>query len=73
MRGTPPGSKFFQLHTVFGKISLNRVLASPPGLAPPLRGDPGSATELSNICILAPMQSYKYIEALNLHETKNPS
>ena len=44
----PPswGSKFFQFHAVFGKIWPNRVLAPPPGeLAPPPRGNPGSATD----------------------------
>ena len=43
----PPlvGSKFFQFHAVFGEIWQNRMLAAPPGgLAPPSRGNPGSAT-----------------------------
>ena len=34
----PPGSKFFQVHGVFGKIWQNRMLAPPP------RGNPRSAT-----------------------------
>ena len=40
---TPPpsGSKFFQLHAVFGEIWQNRMLVPPP------RGNPGSATALS--------------------------
>ena len=41
----PWGSKFFQFHAVFGKIWQNRMLAPPPEeLAPPPRGNPGSAT-----------------------------
>ena len=41
----PPGPKFFQFHAVFGKIGQNRMLAPPPEeLAPPPRGNPGSAT-----------------------------
>ena len=35
----PWGSKFFQFHAVFGKIRQIRILAPPP------RGNPGSATE----------------------------
>ena len=43
---SPPWrSKFFQFHTVFEKIWQNRILVPPPGeLAPPPRGNPGSAT-----------------------------
>ena len=41
-RGTPR-SKFFQFHAVFGKIWQNRMLAPPP------RGNPGSATYYFNI------------------------
>ena len=37
-RDVCPGSKFFQFHAVFGKILQNRMLAPPP------RGNPGSAT-----------------------------
>ena len=45
----PPGPKFFQFHTVFGKIWHNRMLAPPPReLAPPPRGNPGSATANSS-------------------------
>ena len=46
-RGTRPprGSKFFQFHSVFGKIWQNRMLAPPGELAPPPRGNPGSATD----------------------------
>ena len=40
----PRGSKFFQFHAVFGKIWQNRMLAPPWELAPPPRGNPGSAT-----------------------------
>ena len=45
-RGTcdPRGSKFFQFHAVFGKIWENRMLAPPGELAPPPRGNAGSAT-----------------------------
>ena len=43
--GGSKGSKFFQFHAVFGKVWQNRMLASPPRqLAPPPRGNPGSAT-----------------------------
>ena len=41
----PPGPKFFQFHAVFGKIWQNRMLVPPDELAPPPRGNPGSATE----------------------------
>ena len=40
----PWRSKFFQFHAVFGKIWQNRMLAPPGELAPPPRGNPGSAT-----------------------------
>ena len=44
-RDTPSrGPKFFQFHAVFGKIWQNRMLAPPGELAPPPRGNPGSAT-----------------------------
>ena len=50
-RVPPPtrGSKFFQFHAVFWKFWQNRMLAPPsPGeLAPPPRGNPGSATGCS--------------------------
>ena len=44
----PRGPKFIQFHAFFVKIWQNRMLAPPsPGeLAPPPRGNPGSATEL---------------------------
>ena len=39
--------KFFQFHAVFGKIWQNGVLLGfPGGLAPPPRGNPGSAHSL---------------------------
>ena len=38
------GPKFFQFHAVFWKISQNHMLAPPGELAPPPRGNPGSAT-----------------------------
>ena len=38
------GSKFFQFHAVFGKIWQNDMLAPLGELAPPPRGNPGSAT-----------------------------
>ena len=37
-RAPPRGSKFFQFHAVFGKFEQNCMLAPPP------RGNPGSAT-----------------------------
>ena len=40
----PSVSKFFQFHTVFGKIWQKCMLAPPGGLAPLPRGNPGSAT-----------------------------
>ena len=44
-RDAPPrASKFIQFHAVFGKIWQNHVLVPPGGLAPPSRGNPGSAT-----------------------------
>ena len=56
-RAPPWGSKFFQFHAVFGKIRQIRMLAPPPPgeLAPPPRGNPGSATEsdlqlCTNLC-----------------------
>ena len=41
------GPKFFRFHAVFGKILQNLMLAPPPPgeLAPPTRGNPGSATD----------------------------
>ena len=46
-------SKFFQFHAVFGKFWQNRMLAPPPGeLAPPPRGNPGSATGLCKEIVL---------------------
>ena len=44
-RAPPLGSKFFQFHAVFGKFWQNRMLAPPGELAPPPRGNPGSATD----------------------------
>ena len=35
---------FFQFHAVFEKFWQNRMLAPPGQLAPPPRGNPGSAT-----------------------------
>ena len=46
---SPPGSKFFQFHAVFGKIWQNRILAPPGELAPPPRENPGSAFYLSSL------------------------
>ena len=43
-RPPPCGSKFFQFHAVFGEIWQNRMLVPPGELAPPPRGNPGSAT-----------------------------
>ena len=43
-RDAPPGPKFFQFHEVLGKIWQNRMLEPPGELAPPPRGNPGSAT-----------------------------
>ena len=47
----PRGSKFFQFHAFFGKIWQNRMLAPPPPgeLAPPPRGNPGSATAVGTL------------------------
>ena len=46
-----PGSKFLQFHPVFRKIWQNRMLAPPPeGLAPPPRGNAGSATDARQTC-----------------------
>ena len=39
-RPPPPALKFFQFYAVFGKIWQNRMLAPPP------RGNPGSATSI---------------------------
>ena len=44
--GRPPGPKFSQFHAVFGKIWQNRMLVLPRELAPPPRGNPGSATAI---------------------------
>ena len=47
-----PGSKFFQLHAVLGKIWLNRMSAPAGGLAPPPQGNSGSATAcLHKYCV----------------------
>ena len=43
-RAPSSGSTFFQFDAVFGKIWQNGMLASPGGLAPPPRRNPGSAT-----------------------------
>ena len=44
------GPKFFQFHAVFRKIWQNHKLASLPGeLAPPPRGNPGSATAVADV------------------------
>ena len=43
----PWGPKFFQFHAVFGKIWQNHMLAPPGELAPPPRGNSGSATASS--------------------------
>ena len=45
----PRGPKFFQFHAVFGKIWQNRMLAPPGELAPPPRGNPGSATDMDQL------------------------
>ena len=42
-QGTPQGSKFFQLHVVFGKTWQNRMLAPPP---PWTVGDPTSCNSM---------------------------
>ena len=42
----PQGSKFFQFHAFFGKILQHRMLAPPGELAPPPRGNSGSATAI---------------------------
>ena len=53
----PKASKFFQFHAVLGKICRNRVFTpSPRGVAPPPRGNSGSATgckTLQLLCLLA--------------------
>ena len=44
----PRGPNSFNFMQFWGKFGKNRMLAPPPGeLAPPPRGNPGSATELS--------------------------
>ena len=41
----PLGSKFFQIHALFGKIWQSRMLAPPLGeLTPAPRGNPGPST-----------------------------
>ena len=54
LRPLPPEPKFFQFHAVFGKIWQNLMLAPPlPGeLAPPPRGNPGSATASNYLTLL---------------------
>ena len=61
-RAPPPwGSKFFQFHAVFGEIWQNRMLAPPPGeLAPPPRGNPGSATDMYHSFGCNGLQRYRY-------------
>ena len=46
-------SKILLFHAVFGKFWQNRMLALPPPgeLAPPPRGNPGSATESGSIVL----------------------
>ena len=58
VRPPPPGSKFFQFHAVFGKIWQNRKLAPPP------RGNPGSAT---GICFLFCFWLFKAHKLTNKH------
>ena len=53
----PLGSKFFEFHVVFGKIWRNRMLAPPP------RGNPGSATKV--ILCLAILDISHYQESQN--------
>ena len=57
---TLPGSKFFQFHAVFGKIWQNRMLAPPGQLAPPPRGNPGSATALKPRAL--PTKKVQYLQ-----------
>ena len=52
----PAQSKFFQFHAVFGKNLAKSYVGAPPprpfpdgGLAPPPRGNPGSATGLDKL------------------------
>ena len=52
-RAPPWGPKFFQFHAVFGKIWQNCMLARPGELAPPPRGDPGSATACALIITIS--------------------
>ena len=59
-RASPPRSKFFQFHAVFGKIWQNRMLAPPGELAPPPRGNPGSATGKGSF-ILERKQKYFFL------------
>ena len=42
--GTPP-SKFFKFHAVFGGELAKSYVSAPKGLARPLTGNPGSATD----------------------------
>ena len=52
----PLGVQFlFQFHTVFGKFWQKLHVGTPEGLAPPPRGNPGSATVISSkVCIGIP-------------------
>ena len=46
------GSKFFQFHAVFWEILAKSYVGAPPGeLAPPPRGNPGSATAFIESCL----------------------
>ena len=64
----PPGSKFFQFHAVFGKIRQICVLAPPGELAPPPRGNPGSATgyESHQCYFKVPLKCIQHAKILNL-------
>ena len=44
---TPPGAQILSISCSFWKIWQNRMLAPPGELAPPPRGNPGSATGIS--------------------------
>ena len=57
----PLGSKFFQFHADFGKIWQNRMLAPPGELAPPPRGNPGSATGNTHRGKFAALHLYTYV------------
>ena len=57
---TLPGSKFFQFNAVFGKIWQNLMLAPPGQLAPPPRGNPGSATALKPRAL--PTKKVQYLQ-----------